>query len=98
MISMKFGGTSVGDIQRLKDVVRIVQTYLSMKPAIIASAMSGITDTLLDTARLSVRRETEKVRTNFETLKEKHVNVANTLVENPQRRKELTDRQSALFE
>lgn len=98
MITMKFGGTSVGDVQRLKDVVSIVQTYLSMKPAIIASAMSGVTDTLLDTAHLSRQRETEKVKNNFEALKEKHLNVANILIEDPERKKELIDGQSAIFD
>ncbi|MBN2320710.1 MAG: aspartate kinase [Acidobacteria bacterium] len=98
MITMKFGGTSLGDTRRLADVVTIVKTHISTKPAIVASAMSGITDTLLETARLSVQRETEKVKNNFEAMKEKHFNVADTLIKDSARREELIDRQSAIFD
>ncbi len=98
MITMKFGGTSVGDIQRLKDVVTIVKAHMPLKPAVVASAMSGITDTLLETARLSAQHETDEVQGNFESLKEKHFHVANTLVGNPKRKKELIDRQKIIFE
>ena len=98
MITMKFGGTSVGDIQRLRNVVSIVQSCLPMKPAVVASAMAGVTDTLLETAHLSVQRETEKVKNNFEALKETHSHVADTLIRNPESKKELIGRQSALFD
>jgi len=98
MITMKFGGTSVGDIQRLKDVVTIFKAHMPMKPAVVASAMSGITDTLLETARLSAQHETDEVQGNFESLKEKHFHVANTLVGNPKRKKELIDQRKKLRE
>lgn len=97
MITMKFGGTSVGDLQRLEDVVSIVRSSLPLKPLVVASAMSGVTDMLLDTAQLAVRRETERVDENIQTLKLKHLEVAESLLANPQRRKELSDREDTLL-
>jgi len=98
MITMKFGGTSVGDPDRLQDVVTIVQTNISMQPAIIASAMAGITDTLLETAHYAVMRESNKVKSNFEALKEKHFSVAHVLVTDPERKEKLISDQSVVFE
>ncbi|MEJ2110910.1 MAG: aspartate kinase [Acidobacteriota bacterium] len=98
MITMKFGGTSVGDIQRLQEVASIIQTYLPLKPAVIASAMSGITDMLLETAQLSLRREMDAVRRNFETIKDKHQTVADALLKDPARKKELIAHESRLFD
>ncbi len=98
MITMKFGGTSVGDIQRLQEVASIVRTYLPQRPIVVASAMAGVTNTLLETAQLALQRETDRVKKNVETLKEKHLNVANTLLKDAVRHRELIQRQSALID
>ena len=97
MITMKFGGTSVGDLQRLRDVVSIVRSHLSLKPLVVASAMSGVTDMLLETAQLAVRRENARVEENIKSLTSKHFEVASSLIEDAQRRKELSGREIALF-
>jgi len=98
MITMKFGGTSVGDIQRLQEVASIVRTCLPQRPIVVASAMAGVTNTLLETAQLALRRETDHVKKNVETLKEKHLNVVNTLLKDAVRHRELIQRQSALID
>jgi aspartate kinase len=95
---MKFGGTSVGDIQRLQEVSSIVRTYLPQGPIVVASAMAGVTNTLLETAQLALQRETDRVKKNLETLKEKHLNVANTLLKDAVRHRELIRSQSALID
>ena len=64
MLTMKFGGTSVGDIQRLQEVASIVHSYLPQQPVVVASAMAGVTNILLETADLAVHRETERVKKN----------------------------------
>ena len=97
MITMKFGGTSVGDLQRLRDVVSIVRSHLSLKPLVVASAMSGVTDMLLETAQIAVRRENARVEENIKSLTSKHFEVASSLIEDAQRRKELSGRETALF-
>jgi aspartate kinase len=51
MIVMKFGGTSVGNAERYREVARLIQNHLDLKPVAVVSAMSGTTDWLLNTAR-----------------------------------------------
>jgi bifunctional aspartokinase / homoserine dehydrogenase 1 len=98
MITMKFGGTSVGDVQRLNEVVAIVRSNLMRQPIVVASAMSGVTDILLNTAHLAVQREMETVKKNVEALRVKHLQIAEALVSQEERRKELFEFQMPLFE
>ncbi len=98
MITMKFGGTSVGDLQRLQEVAAIVHSYLPQRPVVVASAMAGVTNTLLDTAQLAVQRDTDRVKKNIDALKEKHLDVANTLLKHAVRHKELIHRHSQLID
>ncbi len=48
---MKFGGTSVGNAARYREVARLVGSYLVQQPVAVISAMSGTTDWLLNTSR-----------------------------------------------
>ncbi len=48
---MKFGGTSVGSAQRMKDVCRLI-TQDGTPNMIVLSAMSGTTNTLVRNIRL----------------------------------------------
>jgi aspartokinase/homoserine dehydrogenase 1 len=89
MITMKFGGTSVGDIPRLKEVVSIVRSHLPRRLVIVASAMSGITNLLLETAQLARQREMVRVAQNVSLIREKHFEVANTLINLEERRRRL---------
>jgi aspartate kinase len=98
MITMKFGGTSVGDVQRLKEVVAIVRSNLAQRPVVVASAMSGITDMLLNAAQLAVQREMETVQKTVEAIKDKHLQIAEALVSDEARRKELFQLQRPLLE
>ncbi len=50
MIVMKFGGTSVGSADAIRQVVAVVSKALAEKPVVVVSAMSGVTNTLLDAA------------------------------------------------
>jgi aspartate kinase len=52
LIVQKFGGTSVGDIPRIKNVARKVKAELDKKNKVIVvvSAMSGVTNQLVDYA------------------------------------------------
>lgn len=44
---MKFGGTSVGDVEGFRRVANIIGEHIAARPVIVVSAMSGITDQLL---------------------------------------------------
>jgi len=53
IIVLKFGGTSVGTIDRIKKVANIVVSYKKkgFKPIIVSSAMSGTTNDLIKKSR-----------------------------------------------
>jgi aspartate kinase len=44
---MKFGGTSVGDAPAFANVAGIIRERRSLRPVVVVSAMSGVTDALL---------------------------------------------------
>lgn len=50
LIVMKFGGTSVGDIERIQNVAKRVKTEVDAgnQVAVVVSAMSGVTNQLVD--------------------------------------------------
>lgn len=47
VIVMKFGGTSVGSAESIRQVVEIVKASQSRNPVVVVSAFSGVTDMLL---------------------------------------------------
>ena len=53
LLTMKFGGTSVGTPEAISQVVEIVQGNLQAgdRVIVVVSAMSGVTDSLIDAAR-----------------------------------------------
>jgi len=52
IIVLKFGGTSIGSIHRIKKVARIVKSYTKKyKVIILSSAMSGTTNKLIDMSK-----------------------------------------------
>ena len=57
---LKFGGSSLATPDRVKDVGRIVQTTVNGSPAVVVvSAFQGITNQLIEAARLAERRNPE---------------------------------------
>jgi aspartate kinase len=59
MIVMKFGGTSVGSAAAMRRVATITRTALPRSPAVVVSAVSKVTDRLLEAARAAQRRASE---------------------------------------
>jgi aspartate kinase len=54
MIVMKFGGTSVGSAERIRDVARLVKSYRKDQPVVVTSAMTQVTNQLEEMARLAI--------------------------------------------
>ena len=52
-IVMKFGGSSVADANALENVARIVAAQRERRPVVVVSAMSGVTDALLESTRIA---------------------------------------------
>ena len=60
---LKFGGSSLATPDRIKEVGRIVLNTVNGTPAIVVvSAFQGVTNQLLDCARLAERRDPEYER------------------------------------
>lgn len=51
MLVMKFGGTSVKDAEAMKKVIEIVSSSKSKRKLVVVSALSKITDSLIDIAK-----------------------------------------------
>ena len=89
MITMKFGGTSVGDIERLRKITEIVRANGKRRPVVVVSAMPGVADMLFSAAQSALRKETAKVKEIIEELLLKHSQIAEALVTRPERREKL---------
>src|SRR5689334_5669337 len=58
MYVLKFGGTSMGSVDALRRVANLVCDYGARGPvAVVVSAMSGVTDSLLQAARLAAAQD-----------------------------------------
>jgi aspartate kinase len=83
MVVQKFGGTSVADpsaIRRLIEIVRQARTRDGRGPAVVVSAMSGVTDALLGVAAAAGTARTDDALTRVEQLRERHLTAARDLV------------------
>ena len=83
MVVQKFGGTSVADpaaIRRLIEIVRTARARDGRGPAVVVSAMSGVTDALLGVAAAAGSARTDEALTRVEQLRERHLAAAGELV------------------
>ncbi|NLB02695.1 MAG: hypothetical protein GX841_04820, partial [Bacteroidales bacterium] len=55
---IKFGGTSVGSVQALLQLKRIVEKQAERPVVIVVSAIAGMTDFLIKTARIAAEGNT----------------------------------------
>jgi len=82
VVVQKFGGTSVADpeaIQRLIHIVRTARSRDGRGPAVVVSAMSGVTDALLGIAAAAGGGRVEDALARLEQLRERHVTTAAAL-------------------
>lgn len=75
---MKFGGTSLEDAFAFERVAHIVESSVSSRLVLVVSAMSGVTDALINTFQRAAKSETSGLQT-LEHHFERHLNVAGTL-------------------
>lgn len=78
---MKFGGTSVGSVEAIQQVIEIARAVKSewRNVAIIVSAMSGVTDKLLKGAKSAAAGDDSIAELIARELSEKHFNVLEQL-------------------
>ena len=84
-VIMKFGGTSVADADAMNRVIAIVRNQLAANPndpppVVVVSAMSKVTDRLIETGRLAGEGEADGAAKLVHDLLERHIGVLNGLV------------------
>jgi len=80
MIIMKFGGTSLGNAKRIREVAKlIIKLKKNQEVVVVVSAISGVTDLLLASAEAAAARNKAKFKKNLEALGELHWQAARKL-------------------
>ena len=74
----KFGGTSVAGAERYRGVAKIVRAYSSAPQGVVVSAMSKVTDALLDLVARATRRESYEAA--LESIVARHAEAADALL------------------
>jgi len=74
MIVMKFGGTSLGDSERITHVGKIITKHLDRNPLIVVSAIGDVTDLLLEAVKKAGQGQVE-----FDAIHDKHYKIIEDL-------------------
>lgn len=82
-IVMKFGGTSVAGAAALDNVARIVAAHRDLRPVVVVSAMSGVTDALLASTRSASERGAEAAKASLAETVRRHERAAEELLPSP---------------
>ena len=69
MIVMKFGGTSVGDADSIRRVRDIVMSHRDEKPIVVVSAVSGVTNSLVELCAAGAEQSAQLIN----TIQEQHI-------------------------
>jgi aspartate kinase len=81
LLTMKFGGTSVGSAERMRAAAEIISQEAAKRPvAVVVSAMSKITDLLLDTMRHAEAGDRAGIETNLTALRARHEDACRELL------------------
>jgi bifunctional aspartokinase / homoserine dehydrogenase 1 len=95
---MKFGGTSVGDASCIARVAEIVQTHATeCSVAVVVSAMSGVTNQLLEAANQSKSGDCRAVAAIFIQLHRRHEEAVIALIRSAEHRNCLQRKLGDLF-
>jgi bifunctional aspartokinase / homoserine dehydrogenase 1 len=87
---MKFGGTSVGDAACITRVAQIVKEASREGPIVtVVSAMSGVTNRLIEAARQAEAGNLDQADAIFDALRKQHEEALSALVRDPEKRKGL---------
>ena len=81
LVVMKFGGTSLGSVQRIEHAAELIRRCAAHnRVVVVVSAMSKVTDLLLDTMKLAAAGEESSVEANLTNLREIHLDAARELL------------------
>src|ERR1700730_12849127 len=86
LLVMKFGGTSMGSAARIKVAAAICQEQMSRRPVVaVVSAMSQVTNLLLNTLRHAEAGDEAGIEANLERLAKQHLQTCDELLEGGRR-------------
>jgi len=81
LLVMKFGGTSMGSAERIRVAAEISAEQHQKQPVVVVvSAMSKITDLLLDSLRKAEAGDEAELQANLETLQRRHFETCRELL------------------
>lgn len=81
MIVIKFGGTSVGDADRVANAIDIVAERREQDPIIVVSALSGVTNDLVAASEAARSQNPKRVAEIIAAVRQRHEDVALRLVQ-----------------
>lgn len=94
---LKFGGTSVGSVESIHSLKRIVEKEARHQPVVVVvSALGGITDKLISTSQLAVEGD-ENWKKEYEQMVERHHKIVDTIITNTKDRELLFNKVDTLF-
>lgn len=94
---LKFGGTSVGSAESIENVKRIIASQDGSK-LIVLSAMSGVTNLLVEICENFRAGNPSKIEETIESLKQKHFDVTEELIPSEKENLSVKNHISILFE
>lgn len=98
MAVMKFGGTSIGNAEAMRQAIAIVERELGPKgPLVVLSACSGITNALLGIADAAGRSDLAEALALAEKVRSHHLSLVEELVSASPLREELREKVDALL-
>lgn len=81
LLVMKFGGTSMGSAERIRTAASLCAEQYKLRPvAVVVSAMSKVTDLLLETLRHAEAGDGSGVEERLVLLRQRHVSTAEELL------------------
>src|SRR5256886_12134900 len=95
--SHRFGGASLANAAGITHAAKIVVAYRPAPQVVVVSAMSGVTDALLECAARASRGDAAHARTAAKTLRARHLEAARALVRRGARLDELVALIDAAF-
>jgi len=96
---MKFGGTSVGNASCIRKVVEIIREASQQSHVlVVVSAMSGVTNKLVEAATQSEAGERDQVGVIFEQLREQHDAAVAMLIHSSPERRRVGHKIQAIFD
>jgi len=86
---MKFGGSSLRNVQEILQVCQIIRNH-GAPAVVVVSAMAGITDLLLNTAKAALGGHSEAIGQATEQFHARHREVIDGLIQEPAQRESLS--------